>query len=638
MYKFFRKYQKQTLAFFMVILMVAFIVPTTFRGTQGAEDQIIGRIGDEKVTREQLRDAEDQVNMLTQVMLHVHPNGEQQWEPLLLSMPQAFIADIRNKPEKYYLLVVEAKKMGLAPDLKNAEGLLTTPNVGIRMPDESVVSFDNIADEGMRNNLEYSLANVLMISQAYRNATDALKISQPFVQHELAAESEKIKVRLVDFSGKDYLPRVPAPTADQLQQQFDRYSDIEPNLQPNVVDALGFGYKYPNRVKLQYLSVPRSEVRKAVQASRDDYAWEVEANRYYLKHQDEFPTTQPAAHAEPFSFAKPAATQPTTQPFAQVRQQIINDLLEPQTDKMQREIASELSSRLELDYNAYVKDPKSVTPDYEAFDYLKNLAQEIQSKYHVTITVASIADSFKTAADLRLLPGIGQINQFPDFVTNYIDPFAPAELRSNPNVLHLFQPSKPQPASSTPTGGDIYIFRVTAADPAHKPASLAEVKDQVETDWKHQQAYDLAKADAQKTYDAVQKLGLTPAAAGNHEIITTNSFGMSASAPIEHYDKLSTRAQYTFVRDTYALLGRLSDSSVKPVALIEMPTDWRLAVVELIAVESQLKPDQLAMAQSHATQNILEEYEQGMQNDWFNYNSIVQRLNYQDETTHHAVQ
>jgi hypothetical protein len=166
---------------------------------------------------------------------------------------------------------------------------------------------------------------------------------------------------------------------------------------------------------------------------------------------------------------------------------------------------------------------------------------------------------------------------------------------------------------------------------------VAEVKDQVETDWKRQQAYDLAKADAQKTLDAAQKLGLTPAAAGNHPLITTGSFGMSPTAPIEHYDKLSTRAQYMFVHGAYALLGKLADSRVKPLALVEMPSDWKIDVVELIAVESQLKSDQQAMAQARATQNILEEYEQDIQNNWFNYDAIVARLNYQDDT-HHAVQ
>jgi hypothetical protein len=632
MFKFFRKYQKHMMAFFMVILMVAFIVPTTFRGTQGGADQIVGHAGDDKIYREQLRSAEDQFNLLTQVVMHVRNSGEQQWEPIVLSMPAAFVQDVRNKPEKYFLLLYEAKKMGLSPDMKEAEEVLASPNVGIRMPDDTVVSFDNITDANMRGNLQYSLANVLMISRAFRNAADALKISAPFVQHELAAENEKIKVRLVDFAGKDYLARVPAPTPEQLQQQFDHFSEIESGGQSSPDNPFAFGYKYPNRVKLQYLAIPRTEVRKAVQASKDDYAWEVDANRYYLKHQGEFPTTQPT-HAPQYSFATPTS-QPTTQPFAQVREKIINGLIEPQTDKMQHEIAAELSSRLDQDYLAFAKDPKSVTPTFETFDYLKNLAADIQSKYHVTITVASIADSFKDAKDLRSLPGIGQVGKVPDYATNYIDVFVPDELKSTPGVLHLFQSSKPQASS---TSGDVYIFRVTAAEPAHKPASLAEVKDQIESDWKHQQAYDLAKADAQKAFDSAQKQGLTPSAVGDHPLITTGEFAMSATAPIENYNKLSSAAQFTFVRDTYALLGLLSNSKIKPIALIQMPSDWKLAVVELISVDSQLKPSQLAMAQTRAVQNIVDEYEQETQNNWFNYNAIVQRLNYQDDT-HHAAQ
>ncbi|HMB94802.1 MAG TPA: hypothetical protein VKK61_02055, partial [Tepidisphaeraceae bacterium] len=401
--------------------------------------------------------------------------------------------------------------------------------------------------------------------------------------------------------------------------------------QPTETNPFGFGYKYPNRVKLQYLSIPHDQLRKAVQSSKDDYSWEVEANRYYLKNLDQFPTTQPT-QTDQFSLIKPT-TQPTTKPFTEVRDQIIARLIDPQIEKLQRQVALELSTRLDQDFLAYQKNPQAISPSYESFDYLKNLAKEIQNKYHVTLTVASIGDSFKTAKELRLLPGIGQLSQFPDYATTHVETFVPADQKDSANVLHLFQSTKPL---TDYQGGDAYIFRVIAADPSHKPASLAEVKDQVESDWKHAQAYDLAKAEAQKLLDAAKKSGLA-AAASSRNLITTGPYALAANAPIENYNKLSVRTQFTFVRDTYALLGQLRAKQQKPVALIEMPSDWKVAVAELIAVESQLKPDQLDLVESQARQGILQESTVGLASAWFDYNSLVQRLNYQDDT-HHAKQ
>ena len=54
-----------------------------------------------------------------------------------------------------------------------------------------------------------------------------------------------------------------------------------------------------------------------------------------------------------------------------------------------------------------------------------------------------------------------------------------------------------------------YIFRLTAAEPAHAPADLNSVVAQVTKDWKTAQAYELAKAAAQKAFNSAKTLGLS---------------------------------------------------------------------------------------------------------------------------------
>jgi hypothetical protein len=624
MFKFFKKYQKQTMAVVMVVLMVMFIIPTSFRNPQNSDDPVMGAIGSDKVLRSNLRDAEDQLSTLKYLVHRTRASGEEQWQPVLASLPRPFIEDLQTHPDKLYLLEYEAKQMGFSPDLANADQLLASTDVGVRTTEGSTIPYDSLPGADQKNSIRYSVANLLMVINAFQRAVDAVKVSDPLTKHELAANFQKIKVRVVDFPSKDYESRVSNPAADQLQKQFDAYADIEADSLPTEVNPFGFGYKYPNRVKLDYVSISHSELLKAVRASKDDYTWEVDANRYYLNHGAEFPTTAPVA--DQFSFVKPTS-QPTTKPFSEVRQQIIDRLVDPQVDKLQREIQSELTDRLKQDYSAY-HNKKTVSPAYDSFDYLKNIAQEIQSKYHVTLTIASIADSFKSAKELRLLPGIGLVSQFPDYATVDVDAFMPDAQKDDPDVLHLFQPSRPL---SDQTGGDVYVFRITAADPAHKPANMKEVADQVERDWKRQQAFDLAKGDAQKLFDAAKTAGL-PAAAGNRKIITTGAFSQSPGEAIVNYT-LSTRAQSNFIHSTYALLGEIAKKdNTKPVALIEMPADAKVAVAELIAVESTLPTHQMAAMEARLELQLLQEYGLSIAGDWFNYDSIVQRVNYRPDS------
>ena len=262
MYKFFRQYQKQTLAFFMVILMIAFIIPSRFGSSQGNDDQVIGKIGDEKVMRNSVRAAADQWGLVKNIVHRVRNSGDEQWQPAYAALPSQLIDDLQTKPEKYYLLQEEARKMGLQPDLQHAEEYLTDPNVGIQMENGSVISYDSIPTEDGRNRVQYSVANLMMVISAFQRAVDAVKISEPMAKHDLAAEYQKIKVRVVDFPDKDYDSRVPAPTPQQLTQQFDRFADFEADVLPSEVNPFGFGYKYPNRVKLQYIGVPAPRCTK----------------------------------------------------------------------------------------------------------------------------------------------------------------------------------------------------------------------------------------------------------------------------------------------------------------------------------------------------------------------------------------
>ncbi|HWP41023.1 MAG TPA: hypothetical protein VNL70_08855, partial [Tepidisphaeraceae bacterium] len=523
MYAYIRKNQKKLMAILGVILMIAFIIPTGIRATRPDTEHVVGQIGSEKIYREQILAAEDEWRFIAQTVLQRNPaaagdSQQSQWVSILTMLPEQIVRPIERQPETYFLLQAEARKMGLAPNLAEAEHFLSADTAGIRYQGR-VMSLADLSqvDPRFADQTKRAMAQLLMVLSAFDRAVQAVKLSAPLVEHELAATMQQIRLHIVDFSTRDFEASVPEPTQQQLQEQFQRYADVLPGAAPTDANPFGFGYKFPNRVRFQYIAIPRQQVRQAVRATKSDYDWEVEAYKYYLRHPERFPATQPQSptttSTDAFTLGggsgATTSAAATTQPFEQVRDEIIATLLEPQIDKLQRQIQNEILQKLNQGYEAYrasatntapaaATEPATRPAGYESFQFLQELARQIEQKYKVTPTVAAIND-YKGPLELRLVPGIGQASLFAEFAMS-AEPFVPADQRDRPEVLSLYEPSKPLPDDA----GDVYIFRLTDALPAQRPGSIEPVQEQVKADWKKARAFEAARAAAQQLLDSAR--------------------------------------------------------------------------------------------------------------------------------------
>lgn len=639
MHNFIKRNQKRLLAVFGVFLMVAFLMPNFQSAPPSRFDYVVGTVGDQKLQRDKFDHAYDEWNFLQKrLVVRSQATGTGQWMPVLYQLPPQFspmIGAIQEKPEIYYLLQYEAREMGLAPQHESAREFLSSPNadVGVSQPNGSVIGWTNLVDETQKGMAERSMANLIMVITAFGRAMDSVKVSDPLVTHELAQRLQQIKVRVVDFPVKEYESKVGTPTAEQLQQQFDKFSKNEANTEKGPSNPFGFGYKYPNRVKVQYISIPRTQIRKTVQATKDTYAWDVEANRYYLQHQSEFPTTAPATTQEALSLGPTVRQGPTTQPFAEVRQTILDRLIEPQANRLQLQIQSDISARLAQDYQAYkAKGPTSgpaTAPAmaYESFEYLQKLASEMEAKHKVTLTVASVADAFRDIEQLRELPGIGEASSFPEYALTTIDPFMAPQIGNQAAVVSVFEPSKPL----SDNGGSTHYFRVIAAETSHSPATMDEVKDKVEQDWKRLTAFEAARADANKMLDAAKQPGLD-VVAGDRKLIMTGFYGNSPMIPIPDYP-LATQSQTDFAKQTFDLLSILAAKDhPRPLVVVDMATDAKVAVAELIAVESGLSSESAERIKQIYSSQVAMPFSRMLVQNWFDIDSITERIGFKDET------
>src|SRR5262245_40607766 len=105
MYDFFRRYNKQLMAVFGVVLMIAFLMPNFQQASRGRADRVIGNIGETPVYQEQVHEAQQEWEFLaTRVAYHAQQSGATQWQSILALMPPSLSGAIQENPATYFLL------------------------------------------------------------------------------------------------------------------------------------------------------------------------------------------------------------------------------------------------------------------------------------------------------------------------------------------------------------------------------------------------------------------------------------------------------------------------------------------------------------------------------------------------------
>jgi hypothetical protein len=523
--------------------------------------------------------------------------------------------------------------------------------------------------------------HVLEIGVLHDRVASSVKISQPMLIHDNIQQWESVRLNLVPFTAADYKLATTQPTTQQVQEQFDRYKDVQTDSSnPTPGDPLGFGYKVPNRVKLQYIEVDRKAVNDAIRAGKSAYDWEVASRIYYDEHQDEFvravpatqpttqpatqpttvattqPTMQPSATAPAVATTQPATTQPavaqgpTTRPFAEVKDEILDKLTAPEADKLSAEVVSAIKQRLDPAWQTYERGssgsasgsaaapatqpaamastaPTTQPAGYDSYAFLETLALQIQGQYKLLPTVRQIGE-WEDAQQLAKEPGIGtshtpEFRAFPQYATEDAIAFNPTT-QPSAGMLHLYQPSE----MLTDAQKSSYLFRLTATSPAHPP-QLQDIYARVEDDTRMKLAYGDVQNDAKKLLEQAQKDGLASAAVAAHRaVISTGTFRLDQRF-IPNF-MAGPRAIDALMGKARALLEEATPAHPHPVALVDMPSEKKVVVVELADVSMDSSDSQLFTAKLRALSQEQMRAE-ALAFKYFAYDAVAARLNYTAE-------
>jgi hypothetical protein len=195
-------------------------------------------------------------------------------------------------------------------------------------------------------------------------------------------------------------------------------------------------------------------------------------------------------------------------------------------------------------------------------------------------------------------------------------------------VLHAYQPSSILRDSL----GNTYLMRITDAQREHSPEALVEVVDQVRQDWLTEQAYAIARTQAEKLLNESKVNGLKSAAqAAGLKVITTGTFLNQPDDPrgmIPGY-VLSGPAKTQFLKETFKLLSTPpAHPGAQPVRVVELPQIAKVDVAELANVTPLWSPDTTHLIAERAAGRAAAEQVDQLMRDWFNYDGVVSRLKY----------
>lgn len=487
MMKFFRKYNKQLLAFFMALLMIVFIGGSALEGLLKPDLNFdIGKSNLGPITQQDQRAATDETQLLESM--------GQNWQRPLFSDTDAITA------VDWILLSREAEKLGVLVDEASIE---TNPSFAPAMDHVRRVA------HGMRVK-PAAVISAMARLQAIRQAAMAMAAASMPSEAEVISAArnamERVKIRAVLLPAEAFVNKDATFTEAQIKEQFDKYRERErgPGLQ--------FGYFRKPSIKVQYIKVDRDAIAAKVGVPNE----ERKAKAYYEEHREKDPAFK--RKAEELAAAPEGPQAPVYVNWEQARETAITKVRKEHSDDNVQRIADWLITMTTEPWmgvapaeSGYKPAPAEVS-DPEYYDKLvKRLPPPLQFENTVTVHTTD----FFTQQDAAKVPELGplSVRTGQDLVARGFATIAfnneaivheiPRGDKVNFNdYLAKFQTATfALPDSKS---GNAYIFRVIDSLPGGPSDSVEQVRDQIIADLRLQNGFEAAKARAQSLRSCCQ--------------------------------------------------------------------------------------------------------------------------------------
>ncbi len=546
MIKFMRKHNKKLLAIFASGLLVVWLGSTAleemFRADPGK--QVAGRAFGSEFRRRDLADA----HARTEVLRSINMSWDMPWG----STFGRLIDPVDQLT--WFLLDREARRSGIQIPRREVERFLTMARIPGQWlesaRDHRGISIDRIMDV---------IADQIRISRVGELAATSVEVSVPEVNHLIRDTREKLTVRMALFRAGDFANPKYQPDADTLEKHFYKYSGVLPD-----EGESGYGYKWPDRVRVEYLVADVDKIVSAMKISRD------ETRDYWADHRREYtrqvpvasaPASKPTTSSQPSTAAsQPAASKPATKTvvksFDEAREEAESDLKKERGPVVAEKLIRLANNRLLEPWYDVTPDKetgyRSAPPGLDAPDYLAKVAGRVCRANDLPSEVLRVVKPGRwlTRKDALELAGIGEAviegqqpgeeapTTFADLAFRVPGLYTPPR-DSSLRGLSLYEPFN-TPLVETKEGmpHNYYVFRVVAAEASHAPKTIDEVKERVRRDVIELDGYRRAGEAVKKVLPRAQQQGLQAAVKadaalterlGDHVLITPEPFARRRS-------------------------------------------------------------------------------------------------------------
>ncbi len=556
---FFRKHMKLIMAVGGSILMVIFLIPQAATSLQGSPtDRPLGTIGQRELTIGDKRRAAGELSVVQRALsmterrlreqaanLGEDQQSEQQALQQMFQGVQRMRAGLPSNRRgggesdpamEWLLLTEEARLHGLYASRAELDSILRTLGIS---PEQIVAQLLADGDRGVgRNGVYQAMRHWQMIVKLKRMLNVDPRPTEPQMrrfakQFELMSlanmgltTGDRLKLRLVGIPASHATDQAGEPSKENLQRLFDDYADVP----PGAGEPFGLGYRLPNRVKLEYIEVNRNtihddlltrtstrdqamswlnkpanaaQVREAIVAARQAEAENAEDDA------DDAPTN-PLAQIDPAKWDD----MPLAERFAAVEDMLMSQTTTRLAAQKQREILNTIMQQLNAPLEDLPRNDRGyIDPDRGAIPMvdLEKVALEVNVAHGVLPNFVRMEDRWLSMQDIAELSFFGDAVVYvqrgrggePEGVevAQYIASaraFAPAP---DNQLARRFKLQARVPSVPVETDrGRAYVFRLIDTDPARKPYSLDEVREQVVEDARRLEAYQALEQTARRDY------------------------------------------------------------------------------------------------------------------------------------------
>ncbi len=434
MFKFLRKYNKYILAVGGTLLLITFLIPFAFQnllqnlGQGSATWATVGRENPRKINVGERNRVQREMRLLD--------SARDQ-----LQMPVPI-----DRAEYWFLLSLEAQQAGLIP----APATVLPTEQGQQL----LIALAAISGESVPF-VRQTVAKLQGVQQLMRLYLDGDKYSDRRLKQLARRLFHRVTLQpLVIVASPDgpgnYSER-------QLAEQLEKYALVAPG-----EGEMGFGYRLPDRARIEWLAVSAESVREMI---RNSDQLDPVALRVHW-----------AREAKKGRFSEPDDST--------VPDEVREDLLARLTTRTLDTIARDANDRLRFARRGFGSSGGYVTiPDGWQGLSLQQIGLDIQAEYDIALPeYHAIGDRWLTAEGLAELDGIGAATS-DKFGTT---PIGLATLVMAARTLEgsSMIPSQTGIAGPSLRGADgsVFVYRITATDPTRAPESVDEVHQELIAD------------------------------------------------------------------------------------------------------------------------------------------------------------